>query len=178
MALLLFYCSYFRKKSRPSGSHSNFCSQVLQVKSNIMKYLQFVLNSERTLWEGTRDIKTGDRRAQHYNYSSEKFMLCLAKMISIDQILASGSFKSCSFSGSDGPQLDGSWCQQAFLLLFLFGGQFRKRKLITIRESPVELELVHILFVAPYGNVYVEIIFRREEKRMVHLCHPHEIRIW
>jgi len=63
-------------------------------------------------------------------------------------------------------------------LLFLFGGQFRKRELITIRESPVELELVHILFVAPYGNAYVEIIFRREKKRMVHVCHPHEIRIW
>lgn len=163
MALLLFYCSYFRKKSRPSGSHSNFCSQVLQVKSNIMKYLQFVLNSEGTLWEGTRDIKTGDKRAQHYNNGSENFMLCLAKIICIDQILAFGSFKSYSFSGSDGPQLDASWCQQAFLL-FLFGGQFRKRELITIRESPVELELVHILFVAPYGNAYVEIIFRREKK--------------
>lgn len=52
--------------------------------------------------------------------------------------------------------------------MFLFGGQFRKRDLITNRARPAELELIHIMFVAPKGNADVEIIIMREKTEFIY----------
>ena len=58
---------------------------------------------------------------------------------------------------------------------FLFGGQFRKRELIINRTRPLELELIHTMFVTSSGNDDTEIIFIGEKKRLVSLCCPHRM---